>query len=299
MPDTQVTQVAPDRLPEAIRVLVGGDSTAARAVLSRIEAGRIRLIDAWAVQDHAGRIDSVAAAVQNPGRTLGLVISPLALARHPRDAAAAVAAAAGTDRGDADLIQAMFDPGRRAEIACVREAGFEALATLRFMDRPLEPSVPASASEFAAGHELVPAESLGREGLCRLLGRTYLETLDCPKLAGRRRLEDVLDGHRGTGRFDPNLWTALCVAGDPVGLAMVNANPEAECLELVYLGLAPEFRGRGLGSLLLETAIRNAQHGGLPRLSLAVDEQNRPAIRLYRRHGFVPGTARIALIRSR
>jgi GNAT superfamily N-acetyltransferase len=52
------------------------------------------------------------------------------------------------------------------------------------------------------------------------------------------------------------------------------------------LGITPEHRGRGLGSVLLLRALEGFQDAGLRRAFLEVTSQNEGAIRLYRRLGF-------------
>jgi RimJ/RimL family protein N-acetyltransferase len=53
------------------------------------------------------------------------------------------------------------------------------------------------------------------------------------------------------------------------------------------MGLLAGFRGRGLGTRLLVTALRAAEEAGLTRVELEVFASNHTAIRLYERHGFV------------
>src|SRR5204863_38089 len=52
------------------------------------------------------------------------------------------------------------------------------------------------------------------------------------------------------------------------------------------LGIVPEHRGRGLGSLLMLKALEGFQRAGLRRVFLEVTAQNEGAIRLYQRLGF-------------
>jgi ribosomal protein S18 acetylase RimI-like enzyme len=52
------------------------------------------------------------------------------------------------------------------------------------------------------------------------------------------------------------------------------------------MGLLPEFRGRGLGRMLLQAALTAAAHAGLRRVELEVYASNGPAIALYRAMGF-------------
>ena len=52
------------------------------------------------------------------------------------------------------------------------------------------------------------------------------------------------------------------------------------------MGLLPEFRGRGIGSRLLQAAISTAWGRGLSRIELTVREDNLRAKALYERMGF-------------
>jgi ribosomal protein S18 acetylase RimI-like enzyme len=49
----------------------------------------------------------------------------------------------------------------------------------------------------------------------------------------------------------------------------------------------PEFQGSGVGRRLLTTTLRSLRGAGEPRIYLNVTEGNEPALRLYRRLGFV------------
>jgi ribosomal protein S18 acetylase RimI-like enzyme len=71
----------------------------------------------------------------------------------------------------------------------------------------------------------------------------------------------------------------------------------ADTLELVYLGLTPAARGRGLGDLMMRRALALAAADGAGRLSLAVDSDNVPALKLYYRHGMQRVGAKLALMR--
>jgi len=52
------------------------------------------------------------------------------------------------------------------------------------------------------------------------------------------------------------------------------------------VGIVPEHRGRGLGTVLLYRSLRGFQEAGIDKVSLEVTAQNSGAIRLYRRLGF-------------
>ena len=52
------------------------------------------------------------------------------------------------------------------------------------------------------------------------------------------------------------------------------------------MGVDPDYRGRGIGSQLLEAALAAARERGLERIELQVLESNQVAVRLYKRFGF-------------
>ena len=59
------------------------------------------------------------------------------------------------------------------------------------------------------------------------------------------------------------------------------------------MAVAREWRGRGVGSALLEAAIGWAREQGLHKLSLSVFPHNEAAIALYRKFGFVEEGRRV------
>ena len=58
--------------------------------------------------------------------------------------------------------------------------------------------------------------------------------------------------------------------------------------EIESLGVLPEWRGRGIGSRLLDVLERELAAGGVRDLVLGALPGNRAAIRLYERRGFRP-----------
>jgi [ribosomal protein S18]-alanine N-acetyltransferase len=55
---------------------------------------------------------------------------------------------------------------------------------------------------------------------------------------------------------------------------------------VLSMAVLPEYRGKGIGTLLLNEMMKKAKASGFASLSLSVDPNN-PALRLYERHGFV------------
>jgi ribosomal protein S18 acetylase RimI-like enzyme len=78
-------------------------------------------------------------------------------------------------------------------------------------------------------------------------------------------------------------FDVVLVGGVPAGRLYVHRR-EAE-IRLMDIALLPEFRGQGVGSALLADLLAEAAAAGKP-LTIHVEKYN-PAMRLYRRLGFV------------
>lgn len=118
---------------------------------------------------------------------------------------------------------------------------------------------------------------------------SYAGSRDCPQLTGLRTGREVLAGHRASGLFEPAAWWLLQAQGRDAGVLLLNRTEEdADRLELIYMGLAPAVRGRGLGRELLAQAFEVARRLGMKVVRLAVDAENAPARALYYQHGFRP-----------
>ena len=76
--------------------------------------------------------------------------------------------------------------------------------------------------------------------------------------------------------------------GVPAGYFELSGNPREE-VELVYLGIMPEFTGRGLGRYLLSCALERAWSGNPRRVHLQTNTMDHPAaLQLYQKAGFAP-----------
>lgn len=123
-----------------------------------------------------------------------------------------------------------------------------------------------------------------------VLQTTYEGSLDMPELEGTRSLEDILAGHQAAGLFVPGRWQLGVLPGEPGSAAvlLMTEAPGREAWEVIYLGLTPKARGRGLGHAVIRHALDLARAAGAPVVELAVDLRNTPAVHLYRRTGFTP-----------
>jgi ribosomal protein S18 acetylase RimI-like enzyme len=202
-----------------------------------------------------------------------------------------VTSALARKRHDARLIQTLLAPDLPRPITAAYErAGFEPLAELAYMRRAMRPEDGRAAT--VADLEWRGYSFFRRGEFARAIAASYIDSLDCPRLAGLRTVGDALATHKATGIFSPKTWHVARQGGEPVGVELIN-NLSGRG-ELVYLGVAAGARGRGIGRALLERAIADTAALGLPQMGLAVDVANTPAMRLYEHAGFKEIRRRIA-----
>jgi ribosomal protein S18 acetylase RimI-like enzyme len=226
------------------------------------------------------------------------------------------------------LAQALLESRETDAAQALAGAGFLRLGDLAYMRRPLSRTGPGRVLEQAThpvwpeGLRVCSVEQLLGEGhprervdawLVQALERSYIDTQDCPELCGMRSTEQVLDSHRSVGVFDPSLWW-IAIDGSEIARAclLLSVCPEHDSVELVYLGLAPEVRGKGLGSMLLSFGLRRlydhalaprptpgrVHFGGSGGMTCAVDTRNAPATKLYKHAGFERFGLRVPFVRS-
>ena len=86
--------------------------------------------------------------------------------------------------------------------------------------------------------------------------------------------------------------TLVAVAGGEV-IGSVHIDASRHGFGEVGMAIVREWRGQGVGSALLSTAVEWARGRGLHKLSLSVFAHNAAAIALYRKHGFVEEGRRV------
>lgn len=249
-----------------------------------------------------GRLAAVCLVLPNPGRTGMVFISPASDRRREGLVAEATRVAVeALDPQRYRLVQALLEPTQVAEKRALTAAGFEPLATLLYLSRPID-RVPLQWSDEERQSPLgldTQTWSESHRGLFeRAIEASYEQTRDCPGLVGVRSLADVIEGHMATGRFDPELWTVYHDGGEVAAVTLFAAVQGDETYELVYLGVCPAYRGHGLGRRLLQRGITAVAARGGKRLCLAVDQDNAPARRLYTNLGFRGVSRKVAMIRT-
>jgi ribosomal protein S18 acetylase RimI-like enzyme len=245
-----------------------------------------------------GAVTWAALPVLSPGRTM-LLFTPTQFIGPASEAAASALIESACDHcanREVDLAQVLLDPDQHEAREFFRQHEFAEMAELIYLHGSAHRS--AKAPPLPPGYHWETYSEANHALFQQAILGSYAQSLDCPALNGLRHIDDVILGHQATGEFDPHLWLALCAGGKPVGVLLLCRLPLTDALELVYLGLAPEARGKGLGDLLLQESMHHVIAQNRRRLTLAVDAKNRPAMALYFRHGMSRIAAKIAMIRD-
>jgi ribosomal protein S18 acetylase RimI-like enzyme len=258
----------------------------------------INVAGTW-LAERDGMIAWAVLPIVSPGRT-ALILGPGGAPADPafRTAAGDLidAVCAHSGAGDVQLAQVLLDPADPAAHHLYEGRSFRRVAQLIYLQGV--PRRKAAPPPLPPRLHWVPYAPVTHELFAQTITATYHRSLDCPTLNGLRHIEDVLAGHKASGDFDPRMWTLLCEGDVALGALLLSHTREAETTDLVYLGLVPEGRGRGLADLMVRQAmsVAAAQRGG--RLSLAVDSGNVPALKLYHRHGMREVGAKLAMMRD-
>ncbi|MEQ8211208.1 MAG: GNAT family N-acetyltransferase [Lacipirellulaceae bacterium] len=189
------------------------------------------------------------------------------------------------------LVQMLLAEGESVDESLLKEKDFERLATLEYLW--LDPAAPAEREDKAADDALadvvfLPNADRYPERLEGILEKTYQDTQDCPALNGVRDLSEVIEGYKKQGMMMPEHWYLLSREGQDAGVLILASHGSGEEAnwELVYMGIAPDYRGKGLSRLIVGHAIEEAAKAKVSRLVLAVDATNEPALNVYRSLGF-------------
>ncbi|HEV7299360.1 MAG TPA: GNAT family N-acetyltransferase [Tepidisphaeraceae bacterium] len=255
----------------------------------------INLNDLWlALRD--GRLVWAALPVVNPGRTM-LLLMPDEPPTTDSPAAVALLNAVCDHFGGRGitLAQALLEPGATVADLLATQAGFLPLAELIYLQADIR-RVPTAAQ---VGIHWRTYSSAAHDLFARTILQTYADSLDCPALNGLRDIEDIIVGHKGPGAFRPDLWLlATDDTGTPLGVLLLAQIADGDTLELVYLGVVPAARGRGIAQAMMREAMAIGRSLQATRLTLAVDSRNTPALRLYYGHGLQRFASKVALIRD-
>jgi mycothiol synthase len=254
---------------------------------------RINVNLIWIAERHGRPVWAVLPIV-SPGKTV-LLLCP----GGPRETAAPeqllLAVLQHHRMQGVELAQVLVEPDDPTLLPRLARLDFAPMAQLTYLQR----SVPRALGQFELPPPLrsISYSADTHQAFASTILQTYEHSLDCPALNGKRQIEDILRGHRATGEFDPTLWSLILENDTPIGVSLLARLAYADACELVYFGLVPQARGRGLGHVLLQHALAQLARTDLSRLNLAVDSANAPALHLYSRHGLTPVGRKIAMMR--
>ena len=296
-----IAQLAPDELRSALAILLATPATG-RAATSRQVAGFCDYL-AYGLVEWAGwRCGQPAAptglllALILPGHTaLTMLPAPGQLGITPEGERAVLDHALNElSARPLHYMQALLEPQATAARALLLDAGFDCLAPLVYLERNATfPWVPPPAPDQAEWL-LYSAKTHAR--FAAVVQATYEGSLDCPELTGLRPIDDVLAAHQAAGQFDPALWELARIDGRDAGCLLMARLPHGHMLELVYMGVVPTFRRRGVGRLLLRGALEHCRVTRARQLTVVVDDRNTPARELYARFGLAPVAQRDAYL---
>lgn len=181
---------------------------------------------------------------------------------------------------------ALADFGQEYDRKALLSAGrFEFLSDLVQLVATVESERADEASD--GGLAFVPlsevAESAGR--LEFVVEATYRNTRDFPRLMGVMPVDKVLQGYRNGAVYRPDLWFFVREGDRDVGVLLLT-DSDGELLELTYMGLIEEARGRGLAKAIVRFARQTAFERNRPMLLTTVDERNAAALKTYLASGF-------------
>jgi ribosomal protein S18 acetylase RimI-like enzyme len=252
------------------------------------------------VAERRGQLLAAALPVPSEGRTMLLLAPPyFATGEHRAAFEMLLEHVMGVYAGQGtQLAQVLLDPSDGEAIELYGAHGFGRLAELLYLQTTVRRAA-AVPPVLPGGCGWRTYSDQTHALFARTIAATYERSLDCPALAGKRDIEDVVAGHRAAGEFRPELWCLLVGEGEgTLGVVLLAPAPPTDSMELVYLGLPPGARGRDLGDLLMRQALYATHAYGLPRLTLAVDATNGPALKLYYRHGLRRVHSKVALMRD-
>jgi len=181
------------------------------------------------------------------------------------------------------MAQISLEVATDEEECILRKSGFDYLASLLYLvchNNVFPLAALSSQLQFE------PYNSQNHDRFAKIVEITYLESLDCQKLNTQMQIQDILDGYRATGEFSPTNWLIVRHDNRDVGCLILADHPQHNNLELVYMGIAPAFRGHGWGMDIARYAQLVAGRIGRARLVLGVDASNHPAINMYASVGF-------------
>ena len=189
-------------------------------------------------------------------------------------------------------VQAIVDQTDQQRLQLLSQAGFSRLTSIQQLLR----LVKTHATSTVVAHDnWIPVQHFSESDLEIAIEKTFHGTLDCPLLNGLRSARDVLQGFlEGKPLAAQSYWECLSDRQTVTSVLFLTKH-SSELFELCYMGVIPEFRGKGMGAKLVERALEIVSQAGGQYLALGVDSDNWPALRVYHRFGFANLNTKVVL----
>ena len=245
----------------------------------------LRLIEARthvvAVED--GRVTGTIGVLCQPGR-VGLIFPP-ELDRPSAAVPGALidAAVRRLEKAGAAFVQLTL-PADDAKLAePFLDHGFSLLTDAVVLERPPSPRERGSQPDSLRA---IPCHSQADSGcVAGMIARINDGTLDCPELDVLRSANDLLAAHRSHSEGGRARWWRYEDAGNDVGVVLGAVAEDADAIEILFFGVVPEHRGKGLGRKLLDRFLSDAGRDG-QMARAGMDCRNHFAHSVYAACGF-------------
>ena len=192
------------------------------------------------------------------------------------------------DRVESQLL--LFDAGEFADLFAGPEF---AVYPRLFLECDLRRPADRTEAELSADLELQAWTPQDYQAAAELIHACYVGHTDSQindqyrTLHGSLRFLHNIVRFPGCGLFEANFSWMLRDRRSHALVGMILASRVApEVAHITQLCVAPEFRGRGFGRLLLGRCAESLLGAGFEAVTLTVTESNRQAVRLYERFGF-------------
>lgn len=128
----------------------------------------------------------------------------------------------------------------------------------------------------------------------KVLRTTFVASRDCPDVPTFRGVEDRIVGDHRDHLVAWLLWKNT----KPIGCLALRDDPVGESLELAYIGLVPQERGRGIGKELTRVALWFAGEKKRNKVVTTVDASNGSAVNMYAQLNFIAYAERQLFLRD-
>lgn len=284
----EIEVCSPEQYGAALWLATGGSSLRANrgrvtALLAAEKAGKIGF-DGLFVGRRGARIVGAIWCLPQPGRIATLWGPKLLPSEQDTLANQLIQHSRGyAQREGVHLVQSLLEAENSTTAQYLTAGGFLEITRVEQMV-----ATPAAASVLPPDddRQLTACPDVRSSSFQQLVARTYEGSLDCPELDDLRQIEDVLDGYLSTSAGRPEHWYTFQCEGQTAGTILLAHHAEIHQLELIYFGLLPSFRRRGLGAELIRFALLLGAELGCELVTTGVDVRNIPAVTLYRQFGF-------------